>query len=117
MNSTANPEMFQRGYRAGDKAPIDLSDEENETLLQAFKAGFVHRRAERAALATGSSSPAYMGQDAARRAGLNAHDFAPFLGIAATRDWAEVLGGGVATASRRARSGQAPRDVWNTAKV
>ncbi|SEK16529.1 hypothetical protein SAMN05444746_1271 [Variovorax sp. OK212] len=108
--------MFQRGYRAGDKATVDLSDEENETLLRAFKAGFVHRRAERAALATGSSSPAYMGQEAAHRAGLNADDFTPYVGIAAMRDWAEVLGGGPVTASHPPRIGQAPRDVWNTGK-
>jgi|UniRef100_UPI0010431D09 hypothetical protein len=117
MNTTANQEMFQRGYRTGDKATTDLSEEENQTLLTAFKAGFVHRRAERAALATGSSSPAFMGQDAAKRAELNADDFAPYLGIAALRDWTEVLGGRLATTQRTApRSGQAPRDVWNAQK-
>jgi hypothetical protein len=117
MNTTADPDMFQRGYRAGDKATVDLSEEENETLLRAFKAGFVHRRAERAALATGSSSPAYMGQDAAHRAGLNAEDFTPYVSIAAMRDWAEVLGGRPVATSHPPRIGQAPRDVWNTGKV
>ncbi|WP_143098390.1 hypothetical protein [Variovorax sp. OK605] len=116
MNTTADLDMFQRGYRAGDKATVDLSDEENETLLRAFKAGFVHRRAERAALATGSLSPAYMGQEAAHRAGLNADDFTPYVSIAAMRDWAEVLGGRPVTTSHAHRSGQAPRDIWNTGK-
>jgi hypothetical protein len=35
--------MFQRGYRAGDKATVDLPEDESDTLLRAFKAGFVHR--------------------------------------------------------------------------
>ncbi|SEK17152.1 MULTISPECIES: hypothetical protein [unclassified Variovorax] len=117
MNTAPDPDLFQRGYRAGDKATVDLSDEENETLLRAFKAGFVHRRAERTALATGSLSPAYMGQDAAHRARLNADDFTPYVSIAAIRDWAEVLCGRPVATSHPPHIGQAARDVWNTGKV
>jgi hypothetical protein len=43
INIAPDPDMFQRGYRAGDKATVDLPEDESETLLRAFKAGFVHR--------------------------------------------------------------------------
>lgn len=108
--------MFQRGYRAGDKATVDLSEEDNQTLLNAFKAGFVHRRAQRAALATGNPSPAYMGQDAARRARLSAGDFSPCLDPVAMRDWAEVLGGDTATTPPIARRAPALQEVWSAAR-
>lgn len=55
-----------------------------------------------------------MGRDAARRAGLSAEDFVPYVSVVARRDWTEVLGAGSVNASHRARYSKALRDVWNT---